>query len=208
MRALLHTTDKTGIAKLGRGLSDLGWEITSTTGTGRVLSEAGIPVVPIEELIGVPAMMGGRVKTLHLKVFGGLLYRRDVQEHRMEVERYDIPPIDLMACNFYRFVETIKSGNPTPDEAMEKIDIGGPATIRAAAKNCRWVIPLVDPGDYDSILAMLRAANGSPEGVSLKVRRALAAKVFEYTRGYDDAIAAYVRSLGDLPERAESPATQ
>jgi len=197
MRAFLHATDKTGIVKLGRGLSELGWEITATNGTGRVLTKAGVPVVPIEALIDAPAMMDGRVKTLHPKVFGGLLYRRNVPEHLQEVERYAIPSIDLMACNFYRFVETIKSGNPTLEEAMERIDIGGPATIRAAAKNCPWVIPLVDPGDYDTILAMLRAANGSPKGVSLEVRRALAAKVFEYTRDYDDAIASCVRSLGE-----------
>lgn len=195
MRALVHTAEKTGIVDFARGLHDLGWEITATAGTGSVLSEARVPITPIADLVDCPMMLGGRVKVLHSKVFGGLLYRRDVPEHLADVATYEIPSIDLVACNFYRFTESVTFGSLALEAAQDLIDVGGPATIRAAAKNFQWVIPLVDPSDYSTVLAILRATNGSPKGVSLNVRHALAMKAFEYTRDYDGAIVAYLQNL-------------
>jgi len=202
MRAILAVYDKSGVAEFGRGLHELGWELVATGGTARVLREAELPVTDVSELTGSPEMLGGRVKTLHPKLHGGLLYRRGLAEDEAEVERYQIPAIDLVACNLYPFVETVTDGEPTLAEALEEIDIGGPAMIRAAAKNHPSVVPLIDPGDYDATLEALRAARGLADGVDAGTRRQLAAKAFQHVAHYDTAIAEYLRGESDLlPEQ-------
>ena len=202
MRAILAVYDKRGVAEFGRGLHDLGWELVATGGTARALREAELPVTEVADLTGSPEMLGGRVKTLHPKVHGGLLYRRGLAEDEAEVERYDIPTIDLVACNLYPFVETVIGGEPTLADALEEIDIGGPTMIRAAAKNHPSVVPLIDPGDYDAILEALRSADGSADGVDAGTRRELAAKAFQHVAHYDTAIAEYLRGESDpLPEQ-------
>jgi phosphoribosylaminoimidazolecarboxamide formyltransferase/IMP cyclohydrolase len=202
MRAILAVYDKRGVAEFGRGLHDLGWELVATGGTARTLREAELPVTEVADLTGSPEMLGGRVKTLHPKVHGGLLYRRGLAEDEAEVERYDIPAIDLVACNLYPFVETVTEREPSLAEALEEIDIGGPTMIRAAAKNHSAVVPLIDPDDYEAILEALRVADGSADGVDAGTRRALAAKAFQHVAHYDTAIAEYLRGESELlPEQ-------
>jgi phosphoribosylaminoimidazolecarboxamide formyltransferase/IMP cyclohydrolase len=202
MRAILAVYDKRGVAEFGRGLHDLGWELVATGGTARALREAELPVTEVAELTGSPEMLGGRVKTLHPKVHGGLLYRRGLAEDEAEVERYEIPAIDLVACNLYPFVKTVTNGEPSLAEALEEIDIGGPTMIRAAAKNHPSVLPVIDPDDYDAILEALQAAGGSPDGVDAGARQRLAAKAFQHVAHYDTAIAEYLRGESEpLPEQ-------
>ncbi len=197
MRALLATSDKSGLVELGHELSNLGWEIVATSGTSQLLSAAGISVQQISDLTHTPEMLEGRVKTLHPKVFGGLLYRRGKPDHEADVARYDIVPIDLVACNFYPFDHFAALGSLSLDKMQNHIDIGGPALIRAAAKNFQWVIPLVDPADYNSIISGLRNSGGSPFGVTQEVRLSLAMKAFELTSRYDSAIFAYLSRIAD-----------
>ncbi|MDP2327473.1 MAG: bifunctional phosphoribosylaminoimidazolecarboxamide formyltransferase/IMP cyclohydrolase [Dehalococcoidia bacterium] len=201
-RAILAVYDKTGIVEFARGLHDMGWELVGTGGTAKAIADAGLPITQVADLTGSPEMLGGRVKTLHPKVHGGLLYRRGLAEDEADVQRYDIPNIDLMAGNLYPFVETVTKGSPTLAQALEEIDIGGPTMIRASAKNHPWVIPLIDPSDYTSILVALRAAGGDPVGVAANTRRRLAAKAFQHVAHYDTAIAEYLRDEADLfPEQ-------
>lgn len=156
MRAILAAYDKTGIVSLGRGLIALGWELVATGGTARALRDGGLPVTEVADLTGSPEMLGGRVKTLHPKVHGGILYRRGLAEDEAEVERFDVPAIDLVAVNLYPFVQTVSGEGVTLGDALEQIDIGGPTLIRAAAKNHPSVLPIVDPADYDAVLAASR----------------------------------------------------
>ncbi|MDA0364272.1 MAG: bifunctional phosphoribosylaminoimidazolecarboxamide formyltransferase/IMP cyclohydrolase [Chloroflexi bacterium] len=198
MRAILAAYDKTGIVSLGRGLIALGWELVATGGTARALRDGGLPVTEVADLTGSPEMLGGRVKTLHPKVHGGILYRRGLAEDEAEVERFDVPAIDLVAVNLYPFVQTVAGGGVTLGDALEQIDIGGPTLIRAAAKNHPSVLPIVDPADYDAVLAALATAGG----VSAGERRRLAAKAFQHVAHYDTAIAEYLRGNDDpLPEQ-------
>ena len=155
-RALLSVSDKHGILDLARGLSAMGWEIVSTGGTARALSEAGLKVRDVESVTGFPEMLDGRVKTLHPKVHGGLLGIRDNPSHRDQMAAHGIEPIDLVAVNLYPFEAAIAKPGATLDEAIENIDIGGPAMLRSAAKNFRDVIVLVDPGDYAGVLAEIQ----------------------------------------------------
>ena len=192
-RALISVFDKRGIADFARALADRGWEILSTGGTARLLAEHGIGVLPVEQVTGFPEMLDGRVKTLHPAVHGGLLARRDLPAHMAAIAKHGITPIDLVVVNLYPFRETIAKPGVTFAEAIEQIDIGGPSMLRSAAKNHAAVLPLVDPADYDRVLAALDAG-----AVSEALRRELAAKVFAHTGAYDGAIAAYLgREDGD-----------
>ena len=192
-RALISVSDKRGLIPFVSGLAKLGVEILSTGGTCRALREAGIDVVEVAEKTGFPEIMGGRVKTLHPTIHGGLLGRRGTDEAVME--EHGIEPIDLLAVNLYPFEETIARADATIDDAIENIDIGGPAMIRAASKNHQDVAVVVDPDDYDSVLELLKNNE-----LSLDDRRRLAAKAYAYTASYDTAITRYLsQSLGDDP---------
>ena len=184
-RALLSVSDKTGLIELARGLDSLGWELVSTGGTAKSIRDAGLAVQDVAEITGHPEMMDGRVKTLHPAVHAGILMRRDRADDAAAVERQGYGPIDLVAVNLYRFREAVAAGAAMP-QAMDKVDIGGPTMLRAAAKNHRGVIVLVDPADYARVLDALRAG-----GVDEALRAELAAKVFEHTAAYDRAIADY-----------------
>ena len=192
-RALVSVSDKSDLIPFISELAQLGVEILSTGGTAKQLREAGINAIDVSEKTGFPEIMDGRVKTLHPKVHGGLLGRRGTDEGVME--EHGIEPIDMLVVNLYPFEETIARDDATIDDAIENIDIGGPAMIRAASKNHDGVAVVVDPGDYDSVLEKLQ--NNS---LSLEERRRLAAKAYAHTAAYDTAITQYLsNSLGDDP---------
>jgi len=195
-RALFSLSDKRGSIEFARGLADLGWEIISTGGTARAFAQEGLRTIPVEQVTGFPEMMDGRLKTLHPAVHGGLLARRDKPEHLAALEAHGIAPIDLVAVNLYPFRETIADPRVTFEDAIEQIDIGGPAMLRSAAKNHAGVLVVVDPGDYGRVLAAVRSGP-----VPDDFRRELAAKVFAHTAGYDVAIAAYVSQDKDALPR-------
>ncbi|MCK6461328.1 MAG: bifunctional phosphoribosylaminoimidazolecarboxamide formyltransferase/IMP cyclohydrolase [Planctomycetes bacterium] len=192
-RAIVAPYDKTGIAEFARALSDRGIEILSTHGTAKVLRAAGIKVTEVQDYTGSPEILGGRVKTLHPKIHGGLLGRRDDPEHVAQMVAHGILPIDLLVLNLYPFVQTISRPGVTLAEAVEQIDIGGPAMLRAAAKNHAHVVPLVDAKDYPEFLRRLDGDALDPD-----YRRGLAAKAYRHTALYDAAIARYLGE-GDLP---------
>ncbi|CAN5676652.1 bifunctional phosphoribosylaminoimidazolecarboxamide formyltransferase/IMP cyclohydrolase [soil metagenome] len=190
-RALLSVSNKAGVVELARALADLGVELVASGGTGRVLAEAGLPVVQVEEVTGVPAMLDGRVKTLHPRIHGGILADRRRPAHMRQLAGQGIAPIDLVVCNLYPFEQTVAEaggGRVAEDVALEEIDIGGPAMVRAAAKNWPSVAVVVDPADYDRIVTELRATGA----VTAKRRRALALGAFRHTAAYDAAIADYL----------------
>ncbi len=188
-RALISVSDKSGVADLARDLTALGWEIVSTGGTARAIADAGVAVTPVDEVTGFPEILGGRVKTLHPAVHGGILARRDLQSDRADLEKQAITPIDLVVCNLYPFQQTVARAGVTLPEAVEQIDIGGVTLLRAAAKNFAHVAVVVDPADYDSLLAEIREAGT----VSEETRRNLALKAFEHTAAYDSAISRYLQ---------------
>jgi phosphoribosylaminoimidazolecarboxamide formyltransferase/IMP cyclohydrolase len=190
-RALLSVSDKRGLIPFAEGLRDLGVEILSTGGTCRALRDAGIDVVEVSEKTGFPEIMDGRVKTLHPTIHGGLLGRRGTDEDVMA--EHGIEPIDLLAVNLYPFEQTIARKDATIDDAIENIDIGGPAMIRAASKNHDGVAVVVDPDNYDDVLDSLKN-----DQLSLEARRKLAAKAYAHTASYDTAITRYLsNSLGE-----------
>lgn len=191
-RALISVTDKTGVVEFAQSLvSDYGVEIISTGGTARVLEEAGVPVIPIEEFTGFPEMMDGRVKTLHPKVHGGLLCRRDSEQHMAEAAEHGIQMIDLVCVNLYEFEKTVASPDVTFVDAIEHIDIGGPSMLRSAAKNNDSVTVVCDPDDYARILDEMSMHAGC---TTLGTRRHLAAKVYTRTASYDMAISTWLNS--------------
>jgi phosphoribosylaminoimidazolecarboxamide formyltransferase/IMP cyclohydrolase len=192
-RALLSVSDKRGILELGRGLRDLGVELLSTGGTARALTEGGIPVREVAHVTGFPEMLDGRVKTLHPRIHGGILARRDKEAHLRQLGEHGIEPIDLVAVNLYPFESTVARVDCTVEDAVENIDIGGPCLIRAAAKNHWGVVVVVDPDDYPLVLSELRAHDGE---VGRGVCVALARKAFERTSHYDRTIAEYLGRLG------------
>ncbi len=196
MRALLGVYDKTGIVDFARGLTALGWELVSTGGTYATISAAGIAVRKVEEITGSPEMLDGRVKTLHPAVHGGILARRDLPAHMMALEVHGIGPIDLVCCNLYPFVATVtKPRGVSFEEGIENIDIGGPTMLRAAAKNHRDVIVVVDPLNYPEVLAHLKDdGDVPPEG-----RRHLAWKAFAHTAAYDSAVSEWLWPAEDRP---------
>jgi len=188
-RALLSVSDKTGLAALGRGLAEQGVELVASGGTARALRESGLDVVDVETLTGSPEMLGGRVKTLHPRVHGGILARRDCGDDRADLEAQSIGPIDLVVVNLYPFEATVAQPGTTRAAAVEKIDIGGPSMIRSAAKNHAHVAVLCDPADYDAVLEELRGHDGRLSGAT---RRRLAVKAFARTAAYDAAIHAWL----------------
>ncbi|HPF85179.1 MAG TPA: bifunctional phosphoribosylaminoimidazolecarboxamide formyltransferase/IMP cyclohydrolase PurH, partial [Aminivibrio sp.] len=182
-KALLSVFDKTGIVPFAEGLVSLGWELLSSSGTADHLRKAGLAVTEVSDVTGYPHILGGRVKTLHPLVFGGILARRDVEGDMKETEQFGIPLLDMIVCNLYPFEETARR-DPELDELLENIDIGGVSLLRAAAKNYRQVVVLTDPADYGSIVAELR----SEGDVSQETRQMLAVKAFRSTSAYDAAI--------------------
>ncbi|RME42381.1 MAG: bifunctional phosphoribosylaminoimidazolecarboxamide formyltransferase/IMP cyclohydrolase PurH [Chloroflexi bacterium] len=188
MRALLSVSDKSGLAELGRGLAELGVELIATGGTARTLRDAGLSITAVEDLTGFPELLGGRVKTLHPAVHAGILAPRD-DASLAEIAAHNIRPIDLVVCNLYPFEETVTRPDVTLEQAIEQIDIGGVTLLRAAAKNFAHVTTLVDPADYDRVLAELRSTGStSPE-----TRAELALKAFRHTAAYDAAITTYLQ---------------
>ncbi len=187
-RALLSVSDKHGIVDFARGLHELGVEIVSTGGTSRELADAGLAVRAIEQFTGFPEIMDGRVKTLHPRLYAGLLARRDEDSHLQAAAEQEIEQVDLVCVNLYPFEQTVARGDAEDGEVIENIDIGGPTMIRAAAKNADFAAVVVDPADYHGVLGELRESGGR---LSLHTRRRLAAKAFACTARYDAAIAAW-----------------
>jgi phosphoribosylaminoimidazolecarboxamide formyltransferase/IMP cyclohydrolase len=184
-RALISVSDKRGLVSFARGLASLGIEILSTGGTCRQLNEAGINAIEVSAITGFPEIMGGRVKTLHPRIHGGLLGRRGIDDAVMK--EHGIEPIDLLVVNLYPFEETVSRADASIDDAIENIDIGGPAMIRAASKNHAGVAVVVDPDDYPDILEEIREKR-----LDLEYRRGLATKAFAHTASYDTAITRYL----------------
>ncbi|HKG95584.1 MAG TPA: bifunctional phosphoribosylaminoimidazolecarboxamide formyltransferase/IMP cyclohydrolase [Gemmatimonadaceae bacterium] len=197
-RALLSVSDKSGVVDFARGLSALKWELVSTGGTARELRAAGLAVRDVSDVTGFPEILGGRVKTLHPAVHGGLLARRDVEEHVRVIGEHGITPIDLVAVNLYPFRETAARTGVSPDEVIEQIDIGGPSMLRSASKNFASVTVVVDPADYNRVLATLQADDDD-----IDLRRLLAGKAYAHTAAYDAAIATwFAEQRGEtFPER-------
>ncbi|HMO66649.1 MAG TPA: bifunctional phosphoribosylaminoimidazolecarboxamide formyltransferase/IMP cyclohydrolase, partial [Verrucomicrobiota bacterium] len=202
-RALLSVSDKTGLVDFARGLAAAGVELLSTGGTARALRGAGLPVKDVSEHTGFPEMLDGRVKTLHPKVHGGLLYLRGNAEHEAAVAQHGIAPIDLVVVNLYPFEATVAMPGVSLHDAIENIDIGGPSMLRSAAKNHESVTVVCDPADYDAVASAL-AQGETPASL----RRSLALKAFRHTAAYDTAIAAFLAGQPDaaadaaaLPER-------
>jgi phosphoribosylaminoimidazolecarboxamide formyltransferase/IMP cyclohydrolase len=188
--ALLSVHDKTGIVDLARGLRDLGIEILSTGGTARLLRESGLEVREVADVTGFPEILDGRVKTLHPRIHAGILARRDRPAHAAALQEHRIEPIDLVVITLYPFEATVQAPGTTPAEAIEQIDIGGPALIRAAAKNHADVAVLTDPSQYGPVLEELQARGGT---LSSETRHQLARQAFRRTSAYDRAIAAYLQ---------------
>jgi len=202
-RALLSVSDKRGLLDFAHGLVDLGIELVSTGGTARALAESGLAVTPVENLTGMPEMLEGRVKTLHPAIHAALLARRDHDEDLANLARLGIEPIDLVCVNLYPFERTIATPGVDLATAIEQIDIGGPAMIRAAAKNHSHVVVLTRPDQYPRVLSELRDHDRS---TSALLRAELARAAFERTAGYDDAISRYLRSSSQGPEPRPAPA--
>ncbi len=197
-RAIISVSDKTGVDDFARALADLGVEILSTGGTAKKLRDSGIEVRDVSDYTGFPEILDGRVKTLHPKIHGGLLARRDIPEHMEQLKEHGIEPIDMVVVNLYPFEKTISKPDVTFPEAIENIDIGGPTMIRAAAKNFESVVVIVDPGDYDTLREEMVRLGGE---VSYKTRVRLAQKVFALTSRYDAAIAGYLQKTIEESEQ-------
>jgi phosphoribosylaminoimidazolecarboxamide formyltransferase/IMP cyclohydrolase len=200
-RALISVSDKSGVAEFARALAALGVQILSTGGTARLLEKEGVPVTEVSAHTGFPEMLDGRVKTLHPKIHGGILARRELPEHMAAIAQAGIEPIDLIVVNLYPFQATVADPDCRLEDAVENIDIGGPAMLRSAAKNHAGVAVVVDPADYARVLAELRAAGE----VGAATRFELARKVFAHTAAYDGAIASYLSSLDAQGRREEYP---
>ncbi|MBW2646110.1 MAG: IMP cyclohydrolase [Deltaproteobacteria bacterium] len=189
-RAIISVTDKTGIVEFAKELQGLGVKILSTGGTAKKLREGGVIVQEISDYTGFPEMLGGRVKTLHPKIHGGILGRRDIPEHVQQMKKHDILPIDMVLVNLYEFEKTVSKTDCTLDDAIENIDIGGPAMLRSSAKNYKDVTVIIDPADYDMVLDEMRKNAGA---TTLKTRFYLARKVFKITSAYDGTISKYLK---------------
>jgi phosphoribosylaminoimidazolecarboxamide formyltransferase/IMP cyclohydrolase len=187
--ALISVSDKTGIVEFAQKLSSLGVQILSTGGTADLLKKNGVPVRLVSDYTGFPEMMDGRVKTLHPKVHGGILGRRDIKEHMQSMSEHGIETIDLVAVNLYPFEQTIAKKDCTFDEAVENIDIGGPAMVRSAAKNFNDVAVVVDPKDYETVLKEMQANKGS---ITLNTKKRLSRDAFTHTARYDSMISQYL----------------
>ena len=196
-RALVSVSDKTGLVPFVQGLVALGWEIVATGGTQKLLEDSGIKTIGISEVTGFPEILDGRVKTLHPKVHGGILARRDLPAHMQTLAEQGIETIDLVCVNLYPFRQTIAREGVTMADAIENIDIGGPSMVRSAAKNWRDVTIICDPADYATVLDELKA-NGC---TSDETRLRLSAKAYTHTAEYDMCIAGYMRAQAGLPEK-------
>jgi phosphoribosylaminoimidazolecarboxamide formyltransferase/IMP cyclohydrolase len=196
-RALISVSDKTGVAELGRALIDLGVDIVSSGGTAAALADAGVPATAVADVTGAPEILGGRVKTLHPKIHGGILADRRRPEHIEELAEQGIEPIDLVVCNLYPFEHTISHPSVQEDDAVEQIDIGGPAMVRAAAKNFHSVAVVVNPGRYEQVLEELKTTGE----ISIETRRKLAVEAFQHTAAYDAAISGYLAGGDPFPAR-------
>jgi phosphoribosylaminoimidazolecarboxamide formyltransferase/IMP cyclohydrolase len=200
-RALISVYDKTGLLPFARALHQQKVEILSTGGTLKALEKARIPARSVSDLTGFPEILEGRVKTLHPRVHGGILYRRGVKSQEREISRHDIEPIDLVVVNLYPFSEVIQKKGVALETALENIDIGGPTMLRAAAKNFEAVVVVTDPQDYDLVLSEMKEGGD----VSTEIRARLAQKVFERTSLYDHVISNYLRREEDRKEKAPLP---
>ena len=205
MNALLSVSDKTGIVDFARALHALGVKLISTGGTAKLLAEAGLPVTEVAEVTAFPEMLDGRVKTLHPKVHGGLLARRDVPEHMAALKAHNIDTIDLLVVNLYPFEATVAREGCTLDDAIENIDIGGPAMVRSAAKNWKDVGVLTDASQYETVLAELKASHATGYcKLSDQLRFALAVAAFNRISQYDGAISDYLSSIDFDASRASA----
>ena len=202
MQALLSVSDKTGIVDFARALSALGVQLLSTGGTAKLLADSGIAVTEVADYTGFPEMLDGRVKTLHPKIHGGILARRDLPEHMAALKAHGIGTIDLLVVNLYPFQAAIARPDCSFEDAIENIDIGGPTMLRAAAKNHHDVAVVVDPADYAVVLAELQAGT-----IAAATKLRLAKKVFAHTAQYDGAITNYLTSLNDDGTRGAFPQT-
>jgi phosphoribosylaminoimidazolecarboxamide formyltransferase/IMP cyclohydrolase len=200
-RALISVSDKTGIVELAKELAALGAEVLSTGGTAKTLRDAGVAVTDVAAYTGSPEILEGRVKTLHPKIHGGLLGRREVPQHVSEMKQHGIEPIDVVVVNLYPFESAIAKPGCTFEHAIENIDIGGPSMLRSAAKNHQNVLVIVDPADYARVLDALKT-----DRVSSTLRHELATKVFEHTARYDGLIATYLQQQWESPG-GDSPQT-
>jgi len=192
-RALMSVTDKSGLAEFATFLAGYQIEILSTGGTAKLLRDHGVPVVEVSDFTGFPEMLDGRVKTLHPKIHGGILGRRDLASHQEQMAAQGIVPIDLVVVNLYQFEKAVAKPGCTLEDAIENIDIGGPTLLRAAAKNYQAVTVVVDPADYPLLMAEMKLNKGA---TNLATRFALARKVFKLTHEYDGAIYRYLADKG------------
>ena len=199
LTALISVSDKAGVVDFARALHDQGVRLLSTGGTARLLADAGLPVTEVAEVTGFPEMLDGRVKTLHPRIHGGLLARRDLPAHMAALAAHGIGTIDLLVVNLYPFAQATARPDCTLEDAIENIDIGGPAMLRAAAKNWPDVAVVIDPADYAQVLAELKAG-----GVARSTRFMLAKKVYAHTAAYDGMIANYLGALH--PGAEDNPA--
>ena len=192
-RALLSVTDKSGLLEFAQFLAGHGVEILSTGGTAKLLREGGVPVVEVSDYTGFPEMLDGRVKTLHPKIHGGILGRRDLSSHQEQMARHGIQPIDMVVVNLYQFEQVVAKPGCTLEDAIENIDIGGPTLLRASAKNYKDVTVVVDPADYPHIMSEMKLNKGA---TNIGTRFKLARKVFKLTHEYDGAIYHYLTDKG------------
>jgi phosphoribosylaminoimidazolecarboxamide formyltransferase/IMP cyclohydrolase len=192
-RALMSVTDKNGLAEFAKFLAGYQIEILSTGGTAKLLRENGVAVVEVSDFTGFPEMLDGRVKTLHPKVHGGILGRRDLMSHQEQMAAHGIVPIDLVVVNLYQFEKAVAKPGCTLEDAIENIDIGGPTMLRAAAKNYQAVTVVVDPADYPLLMAEMQQNQGA---TTVGTRFNLARKVFKLTHEYDGAISRYLAEQG------------
>ena len=196
MRALISVWDKTGLDTLAKGLSSLGWELVASGGTAQALEELGLDVTQVEELTAFPEMLGGRVKTLHPRIHAGILARREVETDLVALEEHGIRSFELVCVNLYPFEQVAREHGVREEEAIEMIDVGGPAMLRGAAKNFAHVAPLCRPADYEAVLAELRAKGE----LSLETRRRLATTAFATSAAYEATIAAWFAGRESFPE--------
>lgn len=193
MRALLSVSNKNGIVDFGKDLAALGWELVSTGGTRKALADAGLDVLQVSDVTGSPEMLDGRVKTLHPKIHGGILARRDLDSHRQQMDEHGITGIDLVAVNLYPFESTVQQVGLSDQDVVEQIDIGGPAMLRAAAKNFAHVVIVTDPADYNAVIEQVKN-----DDLGTESRRRLAAKAFGHVSTYDALVAEWMRSDTEL----------
>jgi len=193
--ALISVSDKTDVTFLGRTLSELGYDIIATGNTSKILRENGIKVIQISDITGFPEVFDGRVKTLHPKIFGGILFRRENKQDQKELEENEISPIDIVCVNLYPFEQTIAKEKVSLEETIENIDIGGPSLIRAAAKNYNYVSVLTNPTQYKEFIKNLKKGE-----ISIDKRKELAAEAFSHTAKYDTVISNHLENIFDLPK--------